>query len=215
MLWNDAPGMTNTLQRTWSNADAAAGTDPCVGDGTVPYYQTIPVAPDADTIDVPFVGTVTTHLDKIAVGSSGTVVMYRLLSRATPASSGPFSVTAVDMSGSGQPPALTITSPTGTFNTGDAVTFQVTVNSGGSVVSANAGALRGHHVARRHRLRAGDALLRADRTVGGLRGQSDSVNSIDGCDPANVSHAPSVRLLVSPVVPSLATHLGAGRRSRR
>jgi hypothetical protein len=44
----------------------------------------------------------------------------------------------VDMSGSGQPPALTITNPTGTFNTGDAVTFRVTVNSGGSMVSATA-----------------------------------------------------------------------------
>jgi hypothetical protein len=79
-LWTNAPGLTFALQRTWSNEAAAAGTDPCVGDPFPSYYQTIPEAPDADTIDVTIDGSclfsVPTHLNKIGIGSSGTVKMH-------------------------------------------------------------------------------------------------------------------------------------------
>ncbi len=138
-LWTDAPGMTFAIQRSWSNAAAAAGTDPCVGDGTAPYYQAIPDAPDADTIDVIIDGSqpyaVTTQLDKIAVGATGTVTMHLYASEA---SSGPYSVNVVDLSGE-FPPLLDIIGPFGTFMPGDAVTFQVKVNHANpAVLSATA-----------------------------------------------------------------------------
>jgi hypothetical protein len=127
-LWTDAPGMTYAIQRSWSNAAAAMGVDPCVGDGAAPYYQTMPDAPDEDSIMVTVDGAppypVTTHLDKIAVGSTATVTMQVYASDPTV---GPFSVSVFDLSNE-TPPLLDITGPFGTFMPGDAVTFQVKVN---------------------------------------------------------------------------------------
>jgi hypothetical protein len=138
-LWTDAPGMTFAVQRSWSNAAAAAGIDPCVGDGTAPYYQTIPDAPDEDTIMVTIDGSppypVTTQLDKIAVGSTGTVTMRLYASDPT---AGPFTVAVADLSNE-LPPLLDITGPFGTFMPGDEVTFQVKVNHANpAVLSATA-----------------------------------------------------------------------------
>jgi hypothetical protein len=126
-LWTNPPGMTFALQRTYSNEAAAAGTDPCVGDPFPAYYQTIPEAPDADTIDVTIDGSclfsVATHLNKIAVGASGTVKMHVF---ASGSNVGPFTVTVQDISGD-TPALLDITSPTGTYMAGDEVSFEVKV----------------------------------------------------------------------------------------
>ncbi|HEX7703491.1 MAG TPA: hypothetical protein VF403_22280, partial [Kofleriaceae bacterium] len=115
-------GMSYAIQRTWSNAAAHAGTDPCVPDGASSYYQTIPDAPDTATVSV-FGSNVTTHAKKIAKSATGTVTLHVY---ATDTSSGPFTVSVDDWSGQG---LLSITQPAGTFNAGDTVTAQVTVNN--------------------------------------------------------------------------------------
>ena len=174
-LWATAPGVTLALQRSWSNAAAAAGHDPCVGDGAVPYYQTIPEAPDADDVMVTVDGSdpflVHTHLTKIGVGSSGTVTMHVF---ADQADAGPFTVDVEDISGD-DPALLDITEPTGTFNPGDAVTFTVVVNGGdASVFSATAEPYVVIADAGGRRLGLGganlDLLLRARRAVACARG---------------------------------------------
>ena len=115
-------GMSYAIQRTWSNAAAHAGTDPCVPDGASSYYQTIPDAPDTATVSV-FGSSVTTHAKKIAKSATGTLTLHVY---ATGTSSGPFTVSVDDWSGMG---LLSITQPVGTFNAGDTVTAQVTVNN--------------------------------------------------------------------------------------
>jgi hypothetical protein len=139
-LWTNAPGMMFALQRSWSNKAAGSGVDPCVGDGTVPYYQTIPDNPDLDTItlgaDSTFGGgTASPHLTKIALNATGELVMHVFSDVET---SGPYTVTVQDISGD-TPPLLTITQPTGTFMPGDTVKVKVTVaKQDESVVSQTA-----------------------------------------------------------------------------
>ena len=125
-LWTDAPGMTYTIQRIWSNAAARAGTDPCVGDPTTPYYQTIPDQPDDVTIAL-FGGSVPTKGTRVPLGGSGGTITLHV---AGAAGSGPFTVTAVDVATLllGAPaPYLSFTQPTGTFALGDTVTIPVQV----------------------------------------------------------------------------------------
>jgi hypothetical protein len=118
-------GMTYAIQRTWSNAAALASNDPCVPGGTMSYYQTIPDAPDAATVPV-FGANVATHVKKIASGATGTLTLHVY---ANDASAGPFTVRVDDWNALGQQPALlSITSPVGTFNSGDTVSLQVTVS---------------------------------------------------------------------------------------
>jgi hypothetical protein len=137
-LWTDAPGMTFALQRSWSNAAAMQGHDPCVGDPTVPYYQTVPSAPDFDVITATLHGaapvSLHTHVNLIEVGSAGTVTMQVY---ADQSNAGPFTVNVEDISGE-DPPALAITPPTGTYHAGDTVTFGVQVNSGGDASTFSA-----------------------------------------------------------------------------
>jgi hypothetical protein len=120
-LWDPAPGMTFALQRSWSNAAAKAGHDPCIGEGQPAYYQTIPEAPDAASIT--FEGDVTpTHVQTIAMGQTGMVTLHVF---ADDASAGPFTVTLLDISGN----ALDITQPTGTFNPGDTIEVAMKVTA--------------------------------------------------------------------------------------
>jgi hypothetical protein len=124
-LWKDAPGMTYTIQRIWSNAAARAGTDPCIGSPTTPYYQTVPDQPDDVTISL-FGGSAATKGKKIALAATG---MLTLHVAGTPGS-GPFTVTAYDIASrylGASTPALKLVQPTGTFEIGDTVTIPVTV----------------------------------------------------------------------------------------
>jgi hypothetical protein len=122
-LWSDAPDMTYTISRIWSNAAASAGTDPCVGAPTAPYYQTVPDQPDSIAISL-FGGTVATKGSKIALSTTGTVTLHV----AGAAGSGPFQVSAADVGTFfGAPmPYLVFTQPTGTYALGDTIELQVT-----------------------------------------------------------------------------------------
>jgi hypothetical protein len=122
-LWSDAPGMTYTLARIWSNRAALAGTDPCVGAPTAPYAQSVPDQTDATTIDL-FGATAATSAVKIAMGATGAITVH-----VAGTGPGPFTVTAVDVAsalfGAGSP-LLSFTQPTGTYVVGDVVTIAVT-----------------------------------------------------------------------------------------
>ena len=121
-------GIGYAIQRTWSNAVARAGHDPCVPAGTTPYYQAIPDAPDTGTVSI-YGGPVTTHLTKIAKGATGTLTLHVY---ADASATGPFTVTVDDWNGLVTQPSvklLAITQPTGTFNDGDTIQVQVTVSN--------------------------------------------------------------------------------------
>jgi len=121
-------GMSYAIQRTWSNAAAHAGHDPCVPAAAADYYQTIPDAPDVGTVSI-FGSTTTTHLTKIAKGATGTLTLHVY---ADGANTGPFKVTVDDWNAMfTSPPAylLSIVQPTGMYNAGDTVTVQVTVTN--------------------------------------------------------------------------------------
>jgi len=123
-LWSDAPGMTYTISRIWSNAAARAGTDPCVGAPTAPYAQGVPDQLDDATIDL-FGGNVATKGTKVAVGATGMIQV-----RVAGSGPGPFRVTAVDVAQvlfGASKPLLTFVQPTGTFALGDTVSIPVTV----------------------------------------------------------------------------------------
>lgn len=122
-LWADAPNMTYTISRIWSNAAAHAGTDPCLGAPTSPYYQAVPEQPDDASISL-FGGTVATKATKIAMSTAGTIT----LQVAGDAGSGPFTITAADLASElgAKTPLLSFVQPTGTYAIGDTVTIQVT-----------------------------------------------------------------------------------------
>jgi hypothetical protein len=111
------------VQRTWSNAAAAAGHDPCVSDGTTPYYQTLP-ATDA-TIPFgggdPFSSTVTGFA--IPMEKTAWVPMRTFADDAT----GPLMVTFLDLSGTPASPSLMFSPTTITVQPGD--TFHVAITA--------------------------------------------------------------------------------------
>jgi len=127
-------GISYTIQRTWSNAAAKAGHDPCVPDVTTPYYQTIPDAPDMTTLST-FGTAITTHVKKIAMGATGTLTLHVY---ADSASAGPFSITLQDYDAFGSQNYLTITQPTGTYNVGDTVSVPIRVLAADSSLGGNA-----------------------------------------------------------------------------
>ena len=117
-------GMTYAIQRTWSNAEARAGHDPCVPGAKADYYQTIPDAFDTGNVTI-FGSPSSTHLTKIAKGATGTITLHVY---ANGSYTGPFKVTLEDWNSQFQGPALlTFVQPTGTFMAGDTVTVQTTV----------------------------------------------------------------------------------------
>jgi hypothetical protein len=119
--WLNAPGMDMkyALQRTWSNIAAAAGHDPCIGQPTTPYYQTVPAAPDAFTLTINNT-PVNTHGNKIAVGATGMITLHVY---ADDPSGGPLTVTLDDLNKG----FLDFVQPTGTFMPGDTIKISVHV----------------------------------------------------------------------------------------
>jgi hypothetical protein len=133
-LWTDAPGMTYAIQRIWSNAAARAGTDPCIGAPTSPYYQAVPDQPDPVTIAL-FGDHVTTQGTRVAAGANGTITVHLA---GTPGS-GPFTVTAYDVATvyfGASTPLLTFEQPPGTFAIGDTISIPVTVKAKDSALGA-------------------------------------------------------------------------------
>jgi hypothetical protein len=98
------PGMTNLVQRVWSNVAAAAGHDPCVPFGTSPYFNSAPVMNDSVQVSGSQFPPFTTRGVQIAIGSSKTIDVDLYSDGPT---SGPWQVAAVDLSsaffGSAQP----------------------------------------------------------------------------------------------------------------
>jgi hypothetical protein len=124
-FWKDAPNMTYTIQRVWSNAAAAAGSDPCIGSPSTPYDQSVPDQPDDMMISLFGVPTATKG-KKIALAATGTLTV-RI---AGTSGSGPFTVTAYDVASvyfGSTTPLLKFVQPTGTFALGATVTIPVTV----------------------------------------------------------------------------------------
>jgi hypothetical protein len=86
-------GSTYMIQRSWSDAAAKAGRNPCVPYPTTdPYFNSIPVLPDSVTINV-YGQNQPTQGVSIPVGGTG-IVEVQLYSEAQ--TSGPWTVTAWD-----------------------------------------------------------------------------------------------------------------------
>jgi hypothetical protein len=128
------PGFDFSVQRMWSNASAAAGHDPCVPAPKDPYFNAVPVAQEAITVDLSSVGGSTrtkTKGYKIAVGETKTFEVQLF-------SDAPMKDWRVDVVQGGNPlfpgsgPGG---SATGTIvgsskgNNGDKITVSVTVDS--------------------------------------------------------------------------------------
>jgi hypothetical protein len=82
------------VQRSWSNAAAAASHDPCVPAPSGPYFNAAPVLPDMVTISLGSMGSLTTQGVRIPVGQTRTI-QVDLYSDAPTA--GPWKVEALDL----------------------------------------------------------------------------------------------------------------------
>ena len=120
--WKPAD-MSYTIQRSWSNAAAAAGHDPCVGDGDGPYYEAIPYLPDH--VDVGQGEMVKSF--NIAVGATAELTV-RVFSD-VPGGSVMLDVKDVYAEFSGSPALLTFEVPPGPFPVGSDVKVKVKVVS--------------------------------------------------------------------------------------
>jgi hypothetical protein len=113
-----------TVQRTWSNASAAASHDPCVPipTGEV-YFNSAPVMSDTITLTqgAPF----TTNGVQISLGSSKTIPVDLYSDGPT---SGPWSIQAIDVASqyNGEPTALTFGFDTTSGTNGDVVNLTIT-----------------------------------------------------------------------------------------
>ncbi len=95
-------GITNLVQRVWSNAAAAAGHDPCQPNGASPYFNAAPVLTEKVTLSG---SSIVTQGVTIPVGTSKTVELDLYSDAPT---SGPWKVSALDVTSAffGDAPAL-------------------------------------------------------------------------------------------------------------
>ena len=114
---------TYMVQRTWSNAAAKAGHDPCVPAPATTYIAAAPVFTEAVSIDG-FTGTRTTKAMKLAVGESKTIDVD--VYSDTPTSED-FDIHADDSAAMyGDPPELTFAWDTSSGKNGDKLHLTVT-----------------------------------------------------------------------------------------
>jgi hypothetical protein len=129
------PGATYTVQRSWSNAAAKAGKNPCVPVVTTdPYFASDPVLPDVVSVD--YYGTpMDTRGVKIAKGQTRTIDV-QLWSEAETA--GPWTVTAYDLNDwlVGGKPNLEVTLDKTSGLNGDKLKLTITVLSTQTLVGA-------------------------------------------------------------------------------
>jgi hypothetical protein len=98
-------GVTTLVQRVWSNAEAAAGHDPCEPQGVSPYFNSAPVLTDTiDVIGSPL-GNFTTKGVTIHLQTSKTIELDLYSDAPT---SGPWKVSVIDVAHRffGDPPTL-------------------------------------------------------------------------------------------------------------
>jgi hypothetical protein len=125
---NDAyftpPGAKYKIQRTWSNAAALAGKNPCVPVPMEPYFNSAPVLTDPVTID--FFGAWNTQGVKIPVGQSKTIDVDLFSDAAT---QGPWKVTAYDYNSAytGGPKLLDLSLDKDTGSNGDVLKLTIKV----------------------------------------------------------------------------------------
>jgi hypothetical protein len=118
-------GFDHLVQRVWSNANAAAGHDPCEPDGTTPYFNAAPLVNDTITIQVGGVPTKTKGI-KVPIGQSVDVELDLYSDAPT---SGPWKVTVMDITSAffGGKPALSFVLDKNTGQNGDKITMTVTL----------------------------------------------------------------------------------------
>jgi hypothetical protein len=118
-----------TVQRTWSNAAASAGADPCVPEApAATYFNALPVLPD----NVTLTGTgmnVAARGVLVPVGSSKTIEVDLVSSGPT---SGPWNVLAADVSTlKGNAPKLSFSFDKSTGQNGDRLALTITALQSG------------------------------------------------------------------------------------
>ncbi len=117
------------VQRSWSNAAAAASHDPCQPTTAV-YFNAAPVLPDTATINFGGGFTLDTGAVKIPVGGSRTIELDLFSDAATTA---PFTVHATDIAGYyGYPTELAFTFDRSTGVNGEKVYLTVHVDRAGA-----------------------------------------------------------------------------------
>ncbi len=118
-------GFDHLVQRVWSNANAAAGHDPCEPNGTTPYFNSAPLVSDTITISVGGQSVKTKGI-KVPIGQSVTVEVDLYSDAPT---SGPWKVSAIDITNMffGGKPALSFSFDTNTGQNGDKLQMTVTL----------------------------------------------------------------------------------------
>ncbi len=117
-------GGTYVVQRTWSNAAAKAGNDPCVPHLTDPYFNSVPVLSENVTINFGQGGQAQTKGVKIPVGTSKTIEIDLFSDAPTT----DWTVQAEDVHSLfyGGQPELTFTWDTQTGNNGNKLNLTIT-----------------------------------------------------------------------------------------
>ena len=122
------PGVDSLVQRTWSNANAAASHDPCQPAGFMPYFNSAPVLPDMVHLSASGIVGVSQGI-KLIGGASQTIELDLYSDGPT---TGPWKVSAVDLGTFfGNPANLTFSFDKNTGQNGDKI--QMTVNGSKSV----------------------------------------------------------------------------------
>jgi hypothetical protein len=116
-------GFDHLMQRVWSNANAAAGHDPCQPDAPTPYFNSAPVMGDTIRIQVGGV-PVNTQGVKLQVGASTTIELDLYSDGPT---SGPWTVSVLDITSAffGGKPALAFTLDQTTGQNGDKLNLTI------------------------------------------------------------------------------------------
>lgn len=116
-------GFDHLMQRVWSNANAAAGHDPCQPDAPTPYFNSAPVM--ADTIHIRVGGLqVATQGVKLSAGAETTIELDLYSDGPT---SGPWTVSVLDITSAffGGQPALQFTLDQTTGQNGDKLNLTI------------------------------------------------------------------------------------------
>ena len=117
-------GVTNLVQRVWSNKAAAAGHAPCEPEGAMPYFNSAPVTADTIMVNSASMGSFTTKGIKIPVGQSRTIDLELYSDAPT---SGKWKVSVLDLSSAffGGPKALSFTMDKTTGQNGDKIKLTI------------------------------------------------------------------------------------------
>ncbi len=117
-------GVTNLVQRVWSNKAAAAGHAPCEPEGAMPYFNSAPVTADTIQVNSPTMGSFKTKGIKIPVGQSKTIDLELYSDAPT---SGPWKVSVLDLSSAffGGPTALSFTMDEKSGQNGDKIKLTI------------------------------------------------------------------------------------------